>query len=125
MKLGGDRGRRMGAKRFCWWIPHEEDKEVAPTETVRETHIASRQCTLLRRAGMEHLFSVAQLKRLLKAVPECGRADAVVAVWAKVTDLEHFLREDAEFAPLMPELRARLGPANVFNPIRPTGNARI
>ena len=112
-----------GANRFCWTIPMQGEvangKVVVSSDQIRESKIGAHQVKMLRRATMEHLFSVSQLKRAMATIPQSSHADAVVSVWAKLTDLETLLREDPEFQALLPALLTRLGAANLFNPIRP------
>ena len=63
---------------------------LCASEEEREQRIGMRCCMMLRRATLEHFFSVAQLEHVLRIVPKSYRVEAMVTLWAKITDIENF-----------------------------------
>lgn len=122
---------------------------LCATEEEREQRVGARCCMMLRRATLEHFFSVAQLEHVLKIVPRSHRIDAIVTLWAKITDIENFRVYDyLDFSALgqthqaehsekhlqcgttidlasYTQISERIGAANLFNPLRPEGFYRL
>jgi hypothetical protein len=138
------RHRRNKAMRQCWWLPKELRKMICTTTEEREKRVGARCCMMLRRATLEHYFSVDQLEHVLRAVPKCSKVEAMVTLWAKITDLENFrvydyIGYDPTVTTAVDHVRDqqsfdwqsytavshRIGPANLFNPLKPEGYYRL
>jgi hypothetical protein len=165
------RHKRAKAMRQCWWLPKELRKMLCATDEEREQRVGARCCMMLRRATLEHFFTVAQLEHVLRIVPSSHRIEAIVTLWAKITDIENFsvheylgyyrnrqdvdkshpwdlslatfrstwqlAHEDLEIPDAhlrsQPafnfrgylEISRRIGPANLFNPLKPEGFYRL
>ena len=143
------RHRRGKAARQCWWLPKELRKMLCATEAEKEQRVGARCCMMLRRATLEHFFSVAQLEHVLRIVPSSHRIEAIVTLWAKIVDIENFRVYDylgycfrelsgqseqlhqPEHSETTFDLRSyteisqRIGSANLFNPLKPEGFYRL
>ena len=82
--------KRQRAHRQCWWLPKELRKMLCMTQEEREHRIGARCCKMLRRATLEHYFSVKQLEHVLRIIPRSHRIEAIVTTWSKLSDLENF-----------------------------------
>ena len=115
------RHKRPRAMRQCWWIPKEARRVFCRTVAEREAKVGERILQMLRRSTLEHYYSVEQLRRVLDIVPRCARIETIIAIWARLVDLQNFRAHDFVDREGYAVLQRRLGAANLFNPIRPEG----
>lgn len=115
------RHKRPRAMRQCWWIPKEARKSFCRTVAEREAKVGERILQMLRRSTLEHYYSVEQLRRVMDIVPRCARIETIIAIWARLVDLQNFRAHDFVEREGYAVLQRRLGAANLFNPIRPEG----
>ena len=115
------RHKRPRAMRQCWWIPKEARRVFCRTVAEREAKVGERILQMLRRSTLEHYYSVEQLRRVMDIVPRCARIETIIAIWARLVDLQNFRAHDFVDREGYAVLQRRLGAANLFNPIRPEG----
>lgn len=85
----------------------------------RELEVGRRHLEMLRRATLEHFFSTAQIKKILKIIPARFHADAIVIIWNQVTDIECIKYDELLDAEAIAKVQHRIGGANMFNPYQP------
>ena len=140
------RAKISPAHRPCWWTPSQEKRMSATSVSSAKKLRREKQLQMLRRSTMQYFFSSEQVKQILEVIDEgpakYGHVEALVILFAVITDIErvefpkllghvtydkdgnHIVDWD-ELAELRQErnpwvvLESRLGPANLFNPIRP------
>ena len=111
-------------RRPAWWLPAQHVRVRMPTVSEREATILRRQLLMLRRSTLEHYFTAEQAAALVNLLHSAGHVEAMVSLFARVTDLERH-HTHAQFARTIPlphqheEYVRRIGIANVFNPFLP------
>jgi hypothetical protein len=140
------RGKIKPARRACWWTPSQAKKFEVSSWRTASNIICTKQLQMLRRATMQYFFSSKQVERILSAMEPGlhaeGHVEALTTLFSVITDIESM-----DFPTLLGhesydtsgdgmvdwnELEAmrlakspwvslehNLGPANLFNPIRP------
>jgi hypothetical protein len=130
--------------RHCWWIPTQHTEVLFDNMADQRVEICRRQCLMIRRATLQWYFSSEQVARVLETIPHAGRrrgqVEALVTMFSRITDLEnvrfdrllgfegydrdgnHYVSAE-ELKKMSGDpfvyLNHRLGPANLFNPLRP------
>ena len=132
--------------RPCWWTPSQEKQVSASSAEVAKSMVRDKQLQMLRRSTMQFFYSSQQLNAILEVIdagPEKkAHVEALVILFAVITDIErvnfpeilghttydkdgNHLVDWNELKALKLErnpwvvLESRLGPANLFNPLRP------
>ena len=132
--------------RPCWWTPSQEKQVSASSAEVAKSMVRDKQLQMLRRSTMQFFFSSQQVTAILDVIDagpdKKAHVEALVILFAVITDIEcvkfaellghttydkdgNHVVDWNELKALRLErnpwvvLESRLGPANLFNPIRP------
>ena len=117
--------RTLPSARKPWWLASQQVKMKVQTMIERDLVIVKRALLLLRRATAAFYFTSEQVEKILKEIATPARVEAMVLFFARVLDLEVH-HHPARLQKLLPhgmiaQYRARIGAANILDPIQPDG----